>query len=153
MTCPRLRISKSAPTWSKQRLSPLWFLSLPVTCFQMFWRPFGKYFVAVLISHLKYCFFLQDLEVDFSRRHKITEEGAFVLVRDMDEYYNVEKNLSPSWFFSSSTGIFPHGLCGSSWFNNLSPWNRVHLHDTKWECCQGALLDSLLLCCLHISIL
>jgi hypothetical protein len=55
---------------------------------QLFWKPFGKQFVAILISHLKYSF--DDFHANsFARRQKVTEEGAFVLVRDMDEYHNV----------------------------------------------------------------
>lgn len=41
----------------------------------IFWKPLGRQFVAVLISHIK--------------RHKVSDEGSFVLVRDMDEYHKV----------------------------------------------------------------
>mmetsp|Transcript_12211 Transcript_12211/g.18463 ORF Transcript_12211/g.18463 Transcript_12211/m.18463 type:complete len:1084 (+) Transcript_12211:93-3344(+) len=41
---------------------------------EVLWKPLGRQFAAVLISHIK--------------RHKVSEEGAFVLVRDMDEYHN-----------------------------------------------------------------
>jgi hypothetical protein len=42
---------------------------------EIFWKPLGRQFVAVLIAHIK--------------RHKVSDEGSFVLVRDMDEYHKV----------------------------------------------------------------
>jgi hypothetical protein len=42
---------------------------------EIFWKPLGRQFVAVLIAHI--------------RRHKVSDEGSFVLVRDMDEYHKV----------------------------------------------------------------
>ena len=42
---------------------------------EIFWKPLGRQFVAVLISHIKH--------------HKVSDEGSFVLVRDMDEYHKV----------------------------------------------------------------
>ena len=46
-----------------------------VNTVEIFWKPFGRQFVALLISHIK--------------RHKVSDEGSFVLVRDMDEYHKV----------------------------------------------------------------
>ena len=40
---------------------------------EIFWKPLGRQFIAVLISHIK--------------RHKVSDEGSFLLVRDMDEYH------------------------------------------------------------------
>lgn len=42
---------------------------------EFFWKPLGRQLVAALISHIK--------------RHKVSDEGSFVLVRDMDEYHKV----------------------------------------------------------------
>lgn len=42
---------------------------------EIFWKPLGRQFLAVLISHIKH--------------HKVSDEGSFVLVRDMDEYHKV----------------------------------------------------------------
>ena len=40
-----------------------------------FWKPIGQQFIGTLISHLK--------------KQKITTEGAKILAKDIDEYYNV----------------------------------------------------------------
>ena len=42
---------------------------------RLFWRPFGQQFIGLLVSHI--------------RRQRVTEEGADMLLNDLNEYINV----------------------------------------------------------------
>lgn len=46
---------------------------------KLFWRPFGQQFLGVVISHI--------------RRQKVSEDGAEVLINDINEYIQVSPSL------------------------------------------------------------